>query len=169
MADAFSSPLREVLHAGCPVVCCETHEEARLDEAVTAIAAELGVSLRRWSLLDAPAGTPAVEALAGQLASLRESTGPHLLLLADVHPFLEEPVVARAIRSFVARAPKGRRLILVSPLFRVPPELEHDVVVLSLPLPDPSDLAAVASETLAELKLSVPPRRWRRSATPCAA
>ncbi|MBI5486688.1 MAG: AAA family ATPase [Deltaproteobacteria bacterium] len=157
MVDAFSSPIREVLHAGCPVVCCETHEEARLDEAVTAIAAELGVPLVRWSLLDAPPGAAAVDALAEQLATLREGTGPLILLLADVHGFLTEPVVSRAIRSFVAWAPKGRRLILVSPLFRVPAELEHDVVVLSLPLPEPGDLAAVAAETLASLQLAAPP------------
>jgi AAA+ superfamily predicted ATPase len=154
MTDSFLSPLREVLHAGCPVVCCETHEEARLDEAVTAIAAELGVPLLRWSLLDAARGTPPVEALGEQLVRAGEGTGALILLLADVHPFLGEPVVARAIRSFVARAPKGRRLLLVSPLFRIPPELEHDVVVLSLPLPEPAELAALAAQSLAALQLS---------------
>jgi hypothetical protein len=157
MTDAFSSPLREVLHAGCPVVCCETHEEARLDTAVAAIAAELGVPVRRWSLLDAAAGTPPVDAVAAELAELRRGTGPLILLLADVHPFLAEPSVARAIRAFVGQAPKGRRLILVSPLFHVPAELEHDVVVLSLPLPSPAELSAAATEALGGLGLAASP------------
>lgn len=156
MGDAFDGPVREVLHAGCPVVCCETHEEARLVAAVAAIARELGVPVRSWSLLDAP-GVPPAEAVAAELRALREATGPQVLLLADVHPFLDHPAVARAIRAFVAAAPPGRRLILVSPLFRVPPELEHDLVVLSLPLPDPAALAAVAAETLAALKLAPDP------------
>jgi len=154
--DAFSSQVREVLHAGCPVVCCETHEEQRLDAAVASIAAELGVPLRRWSLLDAPPGAAPVAAIAGELKTLREGSGAQVLLLADVHGFLEEPLVARAIRAFVAQAPKGRRLILVSPLFRVPAELEHDIVVLSLPLPEPAELAAAAAEALGGLNLSAP-------------
>jgi hypothetical protein len=159
MNDAFTAQVREVLHAGCPVVCCETHEEQRLDAAVTAIAAELKVPVRRWSLLDAAPGAAPVDALAAELRALRDGSGPLVLLLADVHSFLTEPLVARAIRAFVAQAPKGRRLILVSPLFRVPAELEHDVVVLSLPLPDPAELAAAADEALTGLSLSATPEQ----------
>jgi hypothetical protein len=48
-----------------------------------------------------------------------------VLLLADVHPFLDQPLVARAIRAFVAAAPPGRRLMLVSPRFRIAPEVGH--------------------------------------------
>lgn len=156
MGGNFDGPVREVLHAGCPVVCCETHEEPRLVDAVAAIARELGVPFRAWSLLDAP-GVPPVDAVAAELRALRETAGPQVLLLADIHPFLEQPAVARALRAFVAAAPPGRRLILVAPLFRVPVELEHDLVVLSLPLPDPAALAAVAGEALAGLKLAADP------------
>jgi hypothetical protein len=156
MNRGFESEVREILHAGCPVVCCETHEERRLDAVVASIAAELGIPLRRWSLLDAPPGADAA-AVAAEIATLLHGEGPGILLVADVHRFLDDARVQRVLRAFVAGAPAGRRLILASPLFRVPPELEHDVVVLDLPLPGPDRLAAAADDALEGLGLDVQP------------
>jgi hypothetical protein len=156
MSTSFEMEVREILHAGCPVVCCETHEEKRLDAVVAALAGELGVPYRRWSLLDAP-GAPPAAAIAGELRRLLEGAGPSVLLLADAQAFLGDPALARAVRTFVSEAPMGRRLIFSAPAFRIPPDLEHDVVVLSLPLPEPAALAAAAAEALAGLGLAAGP------------
>lgn len=147
MAESFEREIRRILHAGCPVVCCETFEEDRLAAAVAGIAAELGVPCRRWTLLGAGSAPP-LEAVRRELAALLGEPGPAVLLASDVHHFLGDPVVQRAIRAFVAAAEPGRRLIVCAPAFRVPAELEHDVVVVALPLPDAERLAEVAGEAL---------------------
>ena len=152
--DAFETEIRQILHAGCPVVCCETFEEKRLDEAVASIAAELGVPYRRWTLL-AATGESAVKAVRRELRELLGESGPAVLLASDVHAFLDDPFVQRTVRSFVAEAPPGRRLILSAPAFRVPPDLEHDVVVVSLPLPGAERLAETAGRALEDAGLPV--------------
>lgn len=68
--------------------------------------------------------------------------------------------VVRALRdiasAFEADAMNSHTLILVSPSFQVPPDLEKVVAMLDLPLPDSSDLGAILSKAELELPEQIP-------------
>jgi AAA+ superfamily predicted ATPase len=69
-------------------------------------------------------------------------------VMLDLHPWLGNARVVRALRELAA-ARRDLPLVLVMPMAALPPELDRDVRVLPLPLPDAEVLAAAfAAENL---------------------
>jgi SpoVK/Ycf46/Vps4 family AAA+-type ATPase len=61
--------------------------------------------------------------------------------MLDVHPWLGDPRVVRALRDLAATR-RDLPLVLIMPTPTLPPELDRDARVLTLPLPDGKALAA---------------------------
>ncbi len=80
---------------------------------------------------------------------------PGIYLFKDLHPFVESPAIARWLRDAVA-AFKGTdsAIVLMSPVQKVPIELEKELVVLDYPLPSLPELDEVLSSQLAAAKVS---------------
>jgi SpoVK/Ycf46/Vps4 family AAA+-type ATPase len=135
--NEWVSELRGRIAAGFPLVAVETREETR---ALALIAGALdGRSLRTWSA--ARVDGDASEALVRAIREAAEDP-THARVLCDVHRWLGEARVARALRDFVARfAPPALPILLLGPALEVPVELERDIAVLALPLPDEGELA----------------------------
>jgi len=65
-----------------------------------------------------------------------------LFILKDFHPYLQEPVVRRALRNLVARLKtRGTTILFVSPVCAIPEELMTDIQVLDFALPDEKGLS----------------------------
>lgn len=76
-----------------------------------------------------------------------------IFVFKDLHPFLAEPAVVRKLRNLAYALPKSHKtLILLSPLLRLPPELEKDITVVEFSLPSIKDLDAMLSAILAQVK-----------------
>ena len=140
MSDAFVRDLRAAAAAGVPIVCVVTHEERRaralIGEAFRGTRLLEWTATRGWTddaTLREP--LPAIERAA------RSEAGVARVML-DLHPWLTEPRVVRALRDLSA-AKREVPLILVMPIANVPPEIDRDARVLPLPLPDADALAAV--------------------------
>lgn len=81
------------------------------------------------------------------------TASPCVFLFKDVHGFLQDPVVIRNLRDVVALFQSNpNTLILLSPNFPVPDDLQKDVAVMDWPLPDREELAEIVKR--AEAKLS---------------
>ncbi|HEY3352093.1 MAG TPA: AAA family ATPase [Polyangia bacterium] len=141
MADVVRE-LRRLIDAGFPLIYVITHEEERAVAAARAAAA--GGAVRVWSLLHGyedgiGGGDP--------YAAVHEAQGhprPGLYVLLDLHPFLDQPRIVRALRDFATESPGTRKAaVLVMPRSVVPPELEKDVAILDLPLPTAAELTAL--------------------------
>lgn len=72
-----------------------------------------------------------------------------IVLLRDFHPFLSDPMVARRVRDLPQLFADGqhkRTVVFLSPIVKLPSELEKDVVVVDFDLPDRQTLEDIVRE-----------------------
>ena len=163
----FGRQLEIYLRAGYPILYVVTAEEERAIELISAVLAEGELAKRRpyvWSvsrglcttdhkLVDAKSADPK-----RILPALLEAKNPGVFILEDFHSFLDErsPVsalVVRQLRDLVGPFQASRKtLVLLSPVLKIPPELEKDLTVVDLDMPDEAELARVLDETVEQVR-----------------
>jgi len=149
--------IESYIRAGFAGLYLVTHEEVRAERDLGTAAASLGYGLHTWSvtsgLLNVQSGaarrelTDPVEAV-NAAADLPERT---ILVLKDFHQFLGDasqpasPLVTRSLKDRLRECRGGNKVILVTAcLQRLPPELEKEFTVLTMPLPDAGVLRGLA-------------------------
>ncbi|GAB4260156.1 MAG: AAA family ATPase [Deferrisomatales bacterium] len=76
--------------------------------------------------------------------------GEAIFVLEDFHPYFEEPVVVRMLRNLLYSLRSARKTgVLLSPTFKLPPDVRDDVPQVYLPLPDYGVLKGIL-ETVCE-------------------
>ncbi|MGM0574527.1 MAG: AAA family ATPase [Myxococcota bacterium] len=81
------------------------------------------------------------------LEHVAEHPDPAVFALVDLHPWLDDPLVVRALRDLRARLThRGQTLLLVTPELQVPRELETDVLLFDVPLPGYETLRALLDQ-----------------------
>jgi hypothetical protein len=156
-----------LIRARYPVVQLVTHEEARADRAFEKVAGQEGMQVYRWSVtkgLRGPRGrVKESRDPASALGALEHVSEPTVFIFSDLHAHLDDPRVVRRVRD-AARLVGGRRqvLLLVGPSSRLPPDLDKEVMLLDVPLPDREELARLLAVLLQSQDLDVPPARFER-------
>jgi SpoVK/Ycf46/Vps4 family AAA+-type ATPase len=150
--SGFVEELDLHVRARYPLLYLATWEEHRLDDVLSRLAESHGKSLATWSITqglrrrDTRGGAP-VEGPkdpAEALAAVAQLTDPSLVVFKDFHPYLNDPVVVRALRELSQQLKSSyTTLILVSPVVNIPTELEKEICVLDVPLPSTHDLATL--------------------------
>jgi len=152
---AFAADLELLIRARYPVIAVVTGEEVRALQLVARIAERRQKRLYEWSCSTGivPGGTsiqarkplnPATRDPLVALDAVLELVEPALFVFKDLHPFLSRsnPTVVRRLREISIHLKSGpKSIILISPDLDLPPELQKDVAVLHLPLPDTEELA----------------------------
>lgn len=143
------SELEVLIRARYPLVYVVTWEEQRLLKQVLKIASRLNKKVFEWSITMGlvPAGTSiqsqkqkdsATEDPLVALGNVIEHVEPALYVFKDFHPFLkgQNMSVIRRLRE-IAESLKNtyKTIIIVSPMFQIPQELEKDLTVLDFDLP----------------------------------
>ena len=154
MSESFVGELRAAAQAGVPIVCIVTHEERR---AVSLVGEALrGSRVLEWTTTRGWSDDATVPSALAAIERVSSGERGVARVMLDVHPWLSDARVVRALRDLAAQR-RDLPLILVMPAAVVPPELDRDVRVIHLPLPD---VAALAASFAAE-KLDA---RWTRDA-----
>lgn len=150
--------LRLLINSRHPILVVETSEEARVEELVASVAAELDVPFFVWSvttgLLRRGTDQPIYETddPAKALATIGSIRGDGIFLLKDFVGYLDDPKILRRIRELAASFREMRRSIVLSaPVVKLPRELDDDVVPFHLKLPDATLLLQVVQRTIAEV------------------
>ena len=81
-----------------------------------------------------------------------------IFVLKDFHPFMKDPGLVRRLRDIHRAFREGRTLrhiMLLSGIFKMPPELEKEVAVIDFDLPDRVEINDIISKVLN----SIPPSR----------
>jgi len=143
--------LTNYIRAGYSGLFIVSHEEARVEAEVKAVADALEYKLFAWStttgLIDTGDGqarqaNDPLDAVT-VVAELPENS---LVLLRDFHMFLEDgnPVLVRAIKDELGRCKtQGRVLVAMGCRQVLPPELEREMTVIHFRLPDKDQLGTV--------------------------
>lgn len=167
--DESRRPMDELeilIRARYPLIYVVSWEEQRVLHRVAQIAGRLSKSVFEWSVNTGliPAGTnlqsqknrdTATQDPLVALGSVIEHVEPALYVFKDFHPFLkcQNMAVIRRMRE-VAAALKNtyKTIVIVSPMFEMPPELEKEVTVLDFDLPKENDFAVLLDRIVEEVK-----------------
>jgi len=155
------------IKARYPLLYLVTAEELRAEEMLQEIAASSRKELQVWSLskgLHPPEDGKNHKEPEAILKHINESGKKSIFMLKDFHPFLEKEIVLRCLRDLIYNLKKSyKTVVLVSPVLKIPPELEKDITVFDLPLPDSRELSAVLNNLLApyrenkDVEIDLPP------------
>ncbi len=141
----FVREIDTLIRARYPLLYLVSWEEQRLDAILADLARSHGKSLYEWSVtrglkrVSGGRGPPIADD-AREPAKVLEVVAtlgePSLVVLKDFHPYLNDPVVVRAMRE-LAHYLKSTytSVILLSPTLNLPLELEKEISVVDVPLP----------------------------------
>ncbi|NQW12157.1 MAG: AAA family ATPase [Alphaproteobacteria bacterium] len=177
-ARAFGYDLERLLRAQVPLIHINTYEESRAFDLICRTAATLDRRVLAWSTSRGvfnpqgeTAGHGGTQPLADLLAALqtfdqamanpRAAEHGLVFVLFDPYPYLADrnanPVYRRKLRDLTADIRiMGRKAncIILSPTLDIPPELEHDVTVVDLPLPTRSEIRTYVRHFIEEISQS---------------
>jgi SpoVK/Ycf46/Vps4 family AAA+-type ATPase len=171
--------LDRYIRAREPIIGIVSHEEARVMDAIKAIAQTRKRKVVTWSMIqglkeEAPDGQPVTyrfeDETANEFACLdailrfQEKQGDAVLfVLKDIHGVLGnagrgfDPRIVRFLREIAIRFETGmNNVILLSPALSVPPDLDKTMVVIDWPLPDEAELQYILSRCETELPSRIP-------------
>ena len=146
----FVHQIDTLIRARYPLLYLVSWEEQRIDGILAEVAATHGKVLLTWSItrgLRRIGGARTLPPTEGSkdpveaIAAIGKLSEPSLVVLKDFHPFLNDPGVIRALRELSQELKSTyTTVILLSPVLSIPIELEKEVSVLDVPLPDYRDL-----------------------------
>ncbi len=144
MSDDFTRELVLHMQARYPIIFVVTAEEDRALEAIEQAVGKLGREMVR----------PRIVGESSRPAELIRAVerGDRVLVLDDVHRWLDDSHTVRALADLAAGAEAGGpTAVVVAPWLEIPMELERVSAVLEMPLPDPAKLGEVLEEVCAEV------------------
>ncbi len=152
-----------LLRAGYPLLYVVSSEEARVEHALgKSTSASEGSRCPRqlfyWSITEGfvRGNNEPVNDARDPLKALdfiASFQGDALFVLRDFHPFMGDPTVVRKLRDLSRDlyVDYKRHIILLSPVLKLPPELEKDIAVIDFELPDREELAGIMEKTLSSV------------------
>jgi len=150
--------LNILTRAKYPIIYIVSWEERRIEEMLRQVAIDRRKKLYGWTLTDGIAPLDVVQANPVDpstrdplhaLDLVAKSQEAAIFVLKDFHPYLDNnrggtdhPVIIRRLRDITNQLKESRKtLIIVSPLLRIPTDLEKDITVLDYSLPTLDELA----------------------------
>jgi len=143
-----------LIRARYPLVYVVSWEEARVEDALQAVALRRGKKLIVWSVTEGMVGVKggAPADLRDPLKALEwvmESKEDALFVMRDFHPFLTDPTVVRRLRDLGRHLKKTyKNIVVVAPLLKVPPELEKEINVVYFEMPSLEDLDQILDKVI---------------------
>jgi SpoVK/Ycf46/Vps4 family AAA+-type ATPase len=150
------------VRARVSLIALVSHEEARVEQQWVRPVAErwrAGLAFA-WSATQGYAAlTDAADASdlsapdpSSALETIAHYPEPALFVLRDFHPHIDTAVVLRRLRELAMELPgTGKSVVLLSPVLRVPEELEKEITVIDVPPPDLDELGSVLAELEADV------------------
>jgi SpoVK/Ycf46/Vps4 family AAA+-type ATPase len=163
--------LRFLIRASYPIIYIVSAEEARVEHAlrrdvVPGLGGAPGAEKRlvTWSITEGFADPARSAGAAGAgpgggrsdardplraLELVEKSPDRAIFLFRDFHPFLQDPTVVRKLRD-LAHSLKAspKTLLVLSPVLKIPPEVEKEVAVVEYGLPTLEDLDPIMEEVI---------------------
>ncbi len=169
--DEILARIPHLVAARYPILWLVSSEEERVERGLERLAQAQGMTLLRWRRTTGLVGTgglgfPDTADPTAAFAAAANVDGPALFLFEDLADDLEDPMVIRHLRDLQSEITSRRQAILVlSHRLAIPPELEKDVAVLDIPLPNRAEVARLLGLLLLSQKIEVPPDRFEQFVT----
>lgn len=173
MPNKFMDEMDRLIRARYPLLYVVTWEEERARKYFMALAEGHQKSLYEWSITDGfrrmmgPKDAPRQEKRTREpLAVLNEilqSDASAIYLLKDFHGYIEAPEVVRQLRDLAAALRRSKKtVVILSPVLKLPPELDKSVTIVDLPLPSFHELKDLLDSAIGDPRS----RRFQVNLTP---
>lgn len=151
----FIEELELLIRSRYPIIWIESWEEDRVMMLLEGVAEKLGKKICRWDgledIIKGNGSVPKTATPETALEYIRTSPDNALFALIDFHPFLRQEnsrVIRRLRRVALELGRSYKTVIIISPVTEIPPELEKQITILELPLPDTKDLMRLLRSVL---------------------
>jgi ATP-dependent 26S proteasome regulatory subunit len=162
----FQTEIETLIRARYPILYLLTSEEMRVQSLIVEIARRRQKKVFEWSCSTGivPAGTSiqsqknrngATKDPLAALDQVIEQVEPAIFIFKDFHPFLARSnhAVIRKLKEIALHLKNSyKTILLVSPVFEMPAELEKEITVLNFPLPSREDLGELLDRIIADVK-----------------
>lgn len=159
MSTEFVTQIEQYVRARYPLLYVVTWEEERALSLLRLVAQKTHKELHVWSVTDGmrnatdgTSGAGTAERTRQPMAALNQilqSDAAALFVLKDFHTYLEAPEIVRQIRDLgIALRRSKKSIIFLTPVLKVPEELDKAVSVIDLPLPTYAELGGLLKRTL---------------------
>jgi len=153
-----NTQLDHYIRARYPIIAINSHEELRVLRAIEGVVLSHNQKGKNrkiaiWSYTKGLTGVDGEEpesyiepSVALEFISKFDSRDvQYVFVMLDIHNILKaDPRAIRFMRDiFVQFTSRQHNLVLVSPTFQVPPDLEKNIAVIDYPLPDRDELSAI--------------------------
>jgi SpoVK/Ycf46/Vps4 family AAA+-type ATPase len=171
----FENELRIHIEARYPVIWLVSFEERRVERIVEALCEEMRCNYWSWSVSRGLYGgekkkreqmgkEKILTTIEDKISKGEDSNASNLFLLKDIASYFTSHEFLRRFRDLPAVIEEHHRTVnsicILSPtLGEIPPELEEDIVVLELSLPDYDEIAELVTSTYGHLI----PEKWHAS------
>lgn len=167
-APEFVRQIDLLVRARYPLLYLVSWEEQRVESLLARLAKSHGKELHTWSItrglrklsggrapvpVPAPAPAPSTGAAPGTerptaaFAAILAMSSPSIVVLKDLHPFLDDPEVVRGLRELAQHLKSSfTTAVLLSPILKIAPELEKEITVIDVPLPTYEELLQLLGE-----------------------
>ncbi len=143
--------IRILIRARYALIYLVSWEERRIESLLAEVAKSRNKGIFAWTITQGiqnlEAGTAAKRILdntrdpVAALDYIEKYQKAALFILKDFHPYMNDARVVRRLRDLtIALKTSYKTVVLVSPILRVPEELEKDISVIDFPLPTLLDL-----------------------------
>ncbi len=146
--------LETLIRARYPIIYIVSWEEQRVEEALRRIAQERGKKLFLWTVTQGMVSNPnnrdaATRDPLAALDAVSDSREQALFVLKDYHAFISDVTVTRRLRDLtVALKTSYKTLVILSPMLKLPAELEKEIAVVDYGLPDYKDLDMILEKVI---------------------
>lgn len=148
---ALLEELHIMIRARYPLIYVVTWEEKRIEHQLFQMARSRNKSIFTWTITQGiqnlEAGTAAKKLFENTLDPIaaldyiERYSKAALFILKDFHPYMHDARVIRRLRDLtIALKTSFKTILIVSPIPRVPEELEKDMALVDFPLPTLSEL-----------------------------
>ncbi|OGL47332.1 MAG: ATPase, partial [Candidatus Schekmanbacteria bacterium RBG_13_48_7] len=163
MSRKINDELETLIRARYPLILIETFEEDRAQRILEQIAVkrekkifcwtitrgihEYAVSLQSKKSVDSSTKDPLA-----MMDLIIQMVEPAIYILKDFHPYINDPSIVRRLRELAFHLKNSyKTVVFISPKFKIPMELEKDISIIELPLPELSELNELLTNTINEV------------------
>ncbi len=150
--------LETLIRARYPIIYIVSWEEKRVEDALRVITKARGKKMYQWTVTQGMVQNSLSrdDATREPLAALDfvlESRDQAVFVLKDFHAFLNDTAIVRRLRDLVyALKTSYKTLVLLSPVLKLPPELEKEITVVDYALPSLGDLGTLLDSIIESVR-----------------
>ncbi len=152
-----------LIRARYPLIYITTWEEKRVESDLLRIATRTDKKIYSWTVTQGLVNVNVSKSsilsndsskdLLIALDTIQRSQESALYIIKDIHHQMNDPIIIRKLRDLcISLRSSFKTVLIVSPILKIPPELEKDISVIDYNLPSTNDLGILLDKLISSIQ-----------------